>query len=336
MVVSNWIEARSKRITATDAAAIYGVGFDTPYALWCGKTGRRSHKDLSANEAVYWGTVLEPIVIRECQLRSGRRLAPKHRWQSLTKAKVETYEHEGETKIVLVHPDMPLLSCTPDDVFEAWKPLPDVAEQQQFEGPGALEAKTAGQFMTSSWDEGVPLYYQIQVQMQLLITGWSWACVPVLIGGRDFRMYDIARDDVFCQRMVEQIHAWWDRHVVGDMAPPVEANDKDLLDSLYPKDDGKTIMLPAEWSKVDRRFQRWKAIHKRAEGEIKAISTKFRAAFGDASYAAIEGTAIQYSCKLYPRAGYTVEPTEYRKLVRTDLGKSTASTRRSKRKGSTP
>lgn len=322
MVMSSWLQSRRTRITATDAASILGVGFETPYAVWAAKTGRAPEKDLDSNEAIYWGGRLESIVIQECELRSGRRVISDRVWSPLTRAVIERHMHKGVEKLVLVHPDVPLLACTPDSVIQAWKPLPNKDEQVEHEGPGVLEAKTAGQFMAADWEDGVPLKYQIQVQVQLMVTGWSWGCVPVLIGGRDFRMYDVPRNDAFCSQLLDTLMQWWNDHVVEDVAPAVSGDDDDLLKAMYPNDSGATIVLPETWARHDEKLERWNQHAKRANDRVKELKAQLKAAIGDASYAAIEGTAVMYSYKTTPRAGYTVEPSTTRPLKRESLGKA--------------
>jgi predicted phage-related endonuclease len=62
------------------------------------------------------------------------------------------------------------------------------------EGWGILEIKTASYHSARSGRRH-PVAYQCQVLHQLAVTGHAWADVAVLIGGQDFRIYRVNRDE---------------------------------------------------------------------------------------------------------------------------------------------
>lgn len=319
--MSSWLEARGADvITASEAASIYGIGFESPFQLWARKTGQVQRDDLSKNERVYWGNVHEPTVIRECQLRTGRRALAPSEWSRVVRCEVLTLEHEGQPKYVLRNPALPLFTCTPDFILDRWTRLPGLDDQVEHEGPGCGEAKTADKHQAREWDKAVPLKYQVQVQMQMLVSGLSWACVPVLIGGNDFRIYDVQRNDAFCADMVQRLSDWHREHVVLGVPPPVGEDDESTIKLLYSKGGGGAIVLPAEpWATLDRRRERAKAAKSKLEKLIKTYDAQIKAALANADVASIEGTSVQYQLSLVNRAGYTVDPTTYRQLDRVEF-----------------
>lgn len=57
---------RKTFIGGSDAATICGLNpWKTRYQLWQEKTGQAEPTDLSENERVYWGNVLEEVVATE-------------------------------------------------------------------------------------------------------------------------------------------------------------------------------------------------------------------------------------------------------------------------------
>ena len=65
-----WLAARREGIGGSDASIIVGLNrWKSPFQLWLEKTGKAEAEDLSGNEYVYWGKVLEEAVAnRFCEL----------------------------------------------------------------------------------------------------------------------------------------------------------------------------------------------------------------------------------------------------------------------------
>ncbi|MBY0446540.1 MAG: YqaJ viral recombinase family protein, partial [Burkholderiales bacterium] len=160
-----WLRIRGLGIGSSDAAAAIGLSpYKSPLSLWLEKTHRRPTDDLSEKEAVIWGTVLEPVLATIYAQRTGLKVR--------------------KVNAVLQDPDFPFMLANLDREVLGH---PD--------GTGVLEIKTASYFSAPQWEDGIPVAYQCQVLHQLAVTGHSWADVAVLIGGQDFRIYRIQRDD---------------------------------------------------------------------------------------------------------------------------------------------
>ena len=110
------------------------------------------------------------------------------------------------------------------------------------DGPGILEIKTASYHSAPQWEESVPVAYQCQVLHQLTVTGHAWADVAVLIGGQDFRIYRIDRDEDKLADLLQREQAFW-HCVVEDRQPEPDgsADAGSALQWLYPQDDGQCI-----------------------------------------------------------------------------------------------
>jgi len=112
------------------------------------------------------------------------------------------------------------------------------------DGPGILEIKTASYHSAPQWEEGVPVAYQCQVLHQLAVTGHAWAEVAVLIGGQDFRIYRIERDEEKIRDLTEREAQFW-QMVALDQQPAPDGSDDagTALAWLFPRDDGETVDL---------------------------------------------------------------------------------------------
>jgi putative phage-type endonuclease len=183
---------RRSYLGGTDAAVIAGLNpWKSRYQLYLEKTGQAQAEDLSNNERVYWGTVLEEVVATEWSVRTGHKIRRVNR--------------------LIRHKAMPFLGAHIDrDVVNT---------------TGILECKTAGLGKSQEWGaqgtEEIPMGYFAQVQHYLLVTGAEWCAVAVLIGGQEFRHYSIPRDEPFIEALVKLESEFW-AQVQSGVAPSPE------------------------------------------------------------------------------------------------------------------
>ena len=69
-----WLKVRNTGIGGSDASVVVGMNkWKSPFQLWMEKTGQKEPDDLSDNEAVYWGTVLESAVANRFSEITGKK-----------------------------------------------------------------------------------------------------------------------------------------------------------------------------------------------------------------------------------------------------------------------
>lgn len=282
-----WLEARRQGIGGSDASSAVGLNpYKSAYELYLEKRGELKPEDLSDNEAVHFGHVLEDIVAQEYSRRTGHQVRRRN--------------------AILQHSDHPFMLCNVDRLIVGLE-----------NGPGVLECKTAGAFSSSEvWgDPGtdeVPEPYLVQVQHMLSVTGYTWSKLAVLIGGRDFRIYDIQRDDELIADLIDAETYFWE--CVQDGTPPAvdysAPSTEPLMKRLYPGTDGSVIELDsdiAEWAEIERdaaeKVKKYQDLRKEAKNRLLD-------AVGNAAIGLLpDGTG--YTRKTVTRKGYTVEPTSY-------------------------
>jgi putative phage-type endonuclease len=208
----DWLKVRQGGIGASDAAAALGISpFKSQLELWLEKTGKVAQAGLSEKEAIYFGTLLEPLVANEYAKRSNNRIRRLN----------AVLQHPQHT-FMLASLDREIVGCV--------------------EGPGVLEVKTAGYMSARHWDDGVPFWYETQVMHQLMVTGRDWADVAVLIGGQEYRCYRIKRDEDILREIVKLERQFW-HWVTNDVQPPSDGSTSSAraLAQLYPRDFGETV-----------------------------------------------------------------------------------------------
>ena len=180
-------EERRTGLGGSDAAAALGLSpWQTQHDLWEQKTGLAP--PLLQTEPMLWGKLLEDTIRREYARRTGYEVQPvqemirhpKHSWM---------FAHvDGEVR----------------------------AERRTI-----LEVKTTRD--ARGWGEpdtdDIPVPYLTQVHHYLSVTEAEVCDVAVLIGGQDFRLYQVFRDTEIEQQLIEREAEFW-RHVVDNEPPP--------------------------------------------------------------------------------------------------------------------
>ncbi|HHT8994846.1 TPA: YqaJ viral recombinase family protein [Burkholderia cenocepacia] len=210
----DWLAVRRTGIGGSDAAAAVGLNpYMSALELWLDKTGRADAlprpDPADTTSPTYWGTLLEPIVAAVYTQQTGNKIR--------------------KVNAVLRHPSIPFMLANIDREIVG-------ARDVQI-----LECKTAGEFGTRLWRDGVPEYVQIQVQHQLAVTGKTAAHVAVLLCGQALEVRRIERDDALIGRLVELEARFW-RFVETDTPPPADGSESAdrALRHLYPG-NGETI-----------------------------------------------------------------------------------------------
>lgn len=258
-----WLTIRNGGIGSSDAAVAVGLSrYKSPLTLWLEKTGRKACDDLSNKESVFWGTTLEPIIAQVYAERTGQKVR--------------------RVNAILQHPKHVFMRANLDRAVGA---------------DGVLEIKTAGLRSSPQWEEGIPPAYQCQVLHQLAVTGKSWADVAVLIGGQEFRIYRLDRDDAAISALIEQEAAFW-AFVQRDEPPPPDGSESSAaaLSWLYPNDAGSTIDFTesVQLNTLFRELLDFKRQRERLEFVESAHRQTIQAAMAEASTALFSGGRVSW------------------------------------------
>lgn len=267
-----WLDVRKGGIGSSDAGAAVGINpYQSQLELWMIKTGRDADlPKIDPNDEtspMYWGTLLESIVAAHYTKRTGNRVR--------------------RINAVLQHPD-------PD---KTWMLANIDREVIGADDVQILECKTAGEFGSRLWRDGVPEYVVCQVQHQLAVTGKAAADVCVLICGQEIRVHRIERDDGLIAKLIELERQFW-HYVETDTPPPADGSDSaDLaLRCLYPQDSGSSIDLTddrdmssvfADLISVREEI----SLREKVEAELKQ---KIQQRMGDASRAKFETGSVSW------------------------------------------
>jgi putative phage-type endonuclease len=282
-----WLSMRCKGIGGSDVAAIAELNpWRSPLEVYLDKTGQGvEHPD---NEAMEAGRDLEPVVLARLQ----RNLS------KLAEFGVNTDGLSPGTRIVpgtsiYQSNDHPIMLATLDGILCSGDGFPEAG----------IEAKTCGERSAGQWDNGVPDYYLTQVYHYMAVTGLRVFLVPLLIGGREFKVFRVDYDEEVCTRLIELEENFWQDHIMARVPPAVGAMDRAALDSLYPasKVRAEVITLPDEAAELLKAFLVAREEEKAQETEKESACNKLKALMGDAEAAFVGTERISWKAQIQKR-----------------------------------
>ncbi len=286
-----WLASRRiMGIGASEASIVLGENpRSSPLELYALKLGLLAPADLSGNEAVEWGSRLEPLIAHKYEAVTGRDLSDLGRW---TIARSKAHPH---------------IYATLDRVIKS---------ATGHEGEGVLEIKTARGSLYDAWDDGPPRPYHLQLQHQLAVTGYSWGSFGVLFGGQRFRWCDVERDQPCIEALIEAETAFWER-VQAQLPPDADGSPatKRALAALYPRDMGEVVTLDGTATAWDARLQELRPQIQELIDERTAIENRLKAAIGAATVAQLPN-GVSYAYKTQSRPEYVCKAASYRVLRR--------------------
>lgn len=313
--MEEWLGMRRQSIGASEAAAACGEDPTvSPLELVCRKRGVVPDVDLSEIEAIQWGHILEPAIVKETVRRAGLVLLHRDGIEQVFAADpyTELIGFVDGRQPFLRSRSRPWQTATPDGIGYS------STSGECF----AIEAKNQGQYHSGAWDteDGkAPEKYQIQVAHQLAVAPrLSGGILAGLVGGNSLRTLNLER-----VRIVQVIDAvvaietkLWDCVGSGAMpelsGPP--ASVARALKALHPDDNGESVILPESILETAAKFEcakksaaEWKKMADSLKGEIAA-------AIGAATFGILPNGMGTYSFKTIEKAAYQVGPQKYREL----------------------
>jgi len=256
-----WLAWRRGGLGASDAAAICGLSpWGTPYSVWLDKTGQLPLEPRATTRYQRWGLLLEPAVRDAFEDETGHTVVGIQAW--------------------VQNRDRPWLRATLDGLVAS-------------EGAviGVFEGKTSNG-RDGRWDGGVPDYYLVQVQHQLAATGLDLGYVAVLLGGADFEVYEVARDESAIRVVLEQEERFWIHNVQDGHAPDVDSSEETgvALKAAFAKSEAdKSVELPDGSAELVEGLRTAKEEVKGAGVRERAAANALMALLGDAEVGLLAG-----------------------------------------------
>lgn len=283
-----WLKNRQTGIGGSDVAAILGLSrYKSALDVYNDKVGEVS--DSEQSQAAYWGTQLEDIVAKEFQKRTGMKVQKVNSQLSR-----DGWMHANIDRAV-VNPELSgnVRVLDEDKQLETGRLLTTDA---------ILECKTASSFIADQWGPSqeaeivagkavvghkIPIYYETQVQWYMGVTGATRCYVAALLGGQDFRIYCVARDNDVIDALQSQCREFWYQNVLAQV-PPAPATQEEVQ-KLFAQDDGEMIEATNEVAADIGELRNLTERIKELEGEQKVVKDRICSALGEKTGFTIAG-----------------------------------------------
>ena len=155
------------------------------------------------------------------------------------------------------HPEFAFIGATVDGISDG----------------AVVEAKT-----TSLGFDTLPDHIEVQVQEQLACAGMELAFVPVLMRGRDFKIFEVQADADLQEMILERMARLWLRVQEGDPPPPMSPGD---VRRLFPQDKGSEMVADPTLVKAAQKLREVKTTIATLSDQKAVLETSIQGEMGE-------------------------------------------------------
>lgn len=204
MSQNDWLAFRDCGIGASDVGVVMGLSqYKASIKLFYEKIGLNDAMDIE-NIAMFMGKEQEAFIAKMWQYWDGSEasLIENYRAGNMVRRmrRINTY---------VQNPKYPHLFVSLDRIINKHSVL--VGEKIIEKGQGALEIKTLSGYESEKWESGLPPSHVVQVQTQLIVTGFKYGEIAVLKDGRFFEVYPFEKHAGVCREIIKQTTDFWNR-----------------------------------------------------------------------------------------------------------------------------
>lgn len=244
-----WLALRKKfGVGGSDAGAVIGFNpYKSAYTLWAEKTGRIP--EFEGNLITEVGSYLEEFVAKLFERETGKKVRRKNK--------------------MLVNTDYPWAFADVDRLVVGEKAL--------------LEIKTTNSIpiMKKARNGEFPEQYYAQVVHYLAVSGLEKAYLAILIGCRDFKIFELERDEGEITALMTAEADFWDK-VQKDVPPPADgaSSTSDTISAIYPESNGDTVNLMAYENDL-KQYLTYNSLIKDIEKQRDEVANRIKAFMGE-------------------------------------------------------
>lgn len=267
---SAWLEARKADITSTESAALFGLSpYLTHFELWHRKrTG--IVPDFEVSDRMRWGNRLEAAIAAGIAEEQGWTIAPLKDYMRLPAERIGS----SFDFVITNHPD----------------------------GPAHLEIKNVDALAyRDGWiidEDGMaeaPPHIEMQVQHQMLVSGFQRAYIGALVGGNRGIIIERQRDEPVIAAIRRQIKLFWKSIELGAEPAPIMPDDAEAVIRLNQHAEPGKILDASSDEKIASlvaEYKRLTAERDTADEAAKVLKSELLIAIGDAEKVLLDGWTI--------------------------------------------
>lgn len=250
-----WLEKRKHYVTGTDAGKLIGVSpYGGKFAVWLDKMGRAAP------------------VVETPAMKAGKKFES---------AILQTYAEEMNCK--LEHVDgYQLITC---DKYPRLGASLDGWNHDLQIPVDAKNIKWKNEKWGDAWTDQFPEYYKAQLQVQMMVTGATFAHLAVMFSGQDFFIYSMEYDEDMAQKILDASDEFWP-FVERDKMPEADGSDEatEYIKSEFARGDAAAVKEPTEEIlEALKGLQKAKLDEKDAQDRKTEFENRIKLYMGDAT-----------------------------------------------------
>ena len=250
-----WLEKRKHYVTGTDAGKLIGVSpFGGKFVVWLDKTGRAA--PVAETPAMKAGKKFESAILQmyaeemNCKLEhvDGYNLITCDKYPRLG-ASLDGWNHDLQIPV------------------------------------DAKNIKWKNEKWGDAWTDQFPEYYKAQLQVQMMVTGATFAHLAVMFSGQDFFIYSMEYDEDMAQKILDASDEFWP-FVERDKMPEADGSDEttEYIKSEYARGDAAAVKEPTEEIlEALKGLQKAKLDEKDAQNRKTEFENRIKLFMGDAT-----------------------------------------------------
>ena len=199
MTPEQWLGFRKCGLGASEVGAVMGLSqYKSNVELFYDKIGQGLGFSVE-NIAMFMGTELEQFIANLWQF-----------WDGTEAGMIENFRTQNKVRKMqrvnayIQNPKFPWLFVSLDRKINK-----HIDEDGKERGNGALEIKTISGYEADKWEAGIPPSHVVQVQTQLMVTGWKYGELAVLKDGRFFDVFPFDKHAGVCRGIAKQTKSFW-------------------------------------------------------------------------------------------------------------------------------
>jgi putative phage-type endonuclease len=268
---AHWLSMRKQDITSTESAALFGLSpYMTEYELYHRKKSG-DVPEFEVNTRMKWGTALEAAIAHGIAAENGWTIVPLKSYKRLPDLRIGS----SFDFVITNHPSGELAHLEVKNVDflafrDGWIEHDD----------GFIEA---------------PAHIELQVQHQMMVSGFSKSYIGALIGGNRGLVIERERDDAVIASLQAKIAKFWTRVDSGDEPPPIYPDDAAaIIAQLSYSEPGKILdaTSDATITALCAEYKDAAARQKNAEEDKKVAQAKLLTLIGDAEKVLADGFKV--------------------------------------------
>lgn len=199
----HWLELRQPNINSTEISALFGISpYCTPYELWYRKK-EKYEVEFTGNQRTRWGIVLQDSIANEVAKEKGWLIR-----------RMDEYIFDDQLRIGASYD----FAIGEDGIIEVKN-----VDYLQFKKEWIEKQK--GEY------EG-PLWIEIQVQQELMVSGRLYCWIAVLVGGNDLKLIKRTADPKVQEAIILKAAEFWKTIDANTPPKPDFDTDADFISKL--------------------------------------------------------------------------------------------------------